>query len=122
VTAEVEAPAPVVVAKRPVWLIPAIAGAAVLVLVLSTALVRRRSIKVQSSAALALSSASAQVAALADGGEVTAIARRVRSKDADEIRVEALEIALKDPATAAVILREWLNAPSQVAGAQAAHF
>jgi flagellar biosynthesis/type III secretory pathway M-ring protein FliF/YscJ len=34
------------------------------------------------------------------------------TETAESVRERALEIASQDPATAAMILREWLNAPS----------
>jgi hypothetical protein len=38
--------------------------------------------------------------------------------DAPQFRDRALELAAKDPATAAVVLRQWLNAPSPTTSAR----
>jgi hypothetical protein len=74
--------------------------------------------------------AAAEAPALAPGAEVdpridaapapAALPARTRSADAEAVREKAMELALQDPATAAVILREWLNAPSAAAPAPAA--
>jgi flagellar M-ring protein FliF len=94
-------------------------AAAVLLLGLSVALLGRRKKKPLRVAALPAGKG-AQLpagkvvaeAALAEGQLAPALAAAVAHAEPEVVRSRALEIASKDPATAAIILRTWLNAPS----------
>lgn len=99
------APIPV---KRPLWHYLA-AGAAALALLLAFAVWRIRSARQRATLAL---EREAEMQALTEG-EITAAALLGEPKEsADSVRNRALDIASQDPATAAMILREWLSAPS----------
>jgi flagellar M-ring protein FliF len=98
----------------------AIAGLAAFALLTAVILVWRRSKAAQKKQALALKAAQAlsveQLAGVIDGGKVVQLgteeARALLLEDtpaSDEIRARALELAAKDPATAAVVLRHWLS-------------
>ncbi len=99
-----------------------LAAAALLAVVLLSAVIMvwRRNRAKRAAAALALSPAlgAGQLAGLIAGGSANVQlgsdeARTLLLEDAptgsDEIRVRALELAAKDPATAAVVLRRWLS-------------
>jgi len=92
------------------------------ILLTSTIMAWRRKRAKKTAAALAAAAAQiseGQLAGLISGGTDGAVqlgtdqAHRLLLEDApqasDEIRARALELAAKDPATAAVVLRRWLS-------------
>lgn len=108
------------VATRTYW--PVAAGVAALLGVATVVLVWRRSSKQAAAKALALQAATsagalgAGAAALELGAGVTpAELPAANAVSFEEIRAQALELAAKDPATAAVVLRQWLGSASAVA-------
>ncbi|HKQ70252.1 MAG TPA: flagellar basal-body MS-ring/collar protein FliF [Polyangiaceae bacterium] len=84
------------------------AGLALLVLLLAVVILVRRGKRVTKDLKLG---APDRTLAL-DATRVAPALPAMPPPDAAELRAQALEIATKDPATAAVILRGWLNAPS----------
>jgi len=107
--------------KKPIHLWIAV-GAGALVAIALVVLVWKKSRKktaVEKNAELPAGETVAQL----EGQTVSPALPRARNADADIVRDKALEVALQDPATAAVILREWLNAPSATpAGASPPQF
>lgn len=101
---------------RPRWMYYAIGGGALLLLTGLTVLVRRRRPRTTRQAR-ALNAAVAPIAI--EGTQPRALPRAMTREQAEVVRAEAIQLAGKDPATAAVILREWLNAPSTATPAQA---
>lgn len=61
--------------------------------------------------------APAHLAALAAGEEGPAVPELEAVPNAADLRAEALLIAAKDPATAAIVLKKWLNSPAAPAAA-----
>ncbi len=97
-----------VAAKRPTWQYIALAGGVVALLGIVFAL-RRRAARQAELLVLPV----ADPLALTVGDEAMAAALLTEAKEtAASVRGRALDIASQDPATAAMILREWLNAPS----------
>ncbi len=99
--------------KKPVTLWAAAGAAGVLALAIMVLLVRRSSKKKKiielEAKALAAGVTPAQLEA-----DPLAKALAPGKPDNEMTREKALEVALADPATAAIILKEWLNAPSTV--------
>jgi flagellar M-ring protein FliF len=93
--------------KKGLYILGAALGAFLLALVM---LLSRRKKPARTGARL-LGGAKAAELALAAGGLAPALPAAPRAEP-EVVRSRALEIAAKDPATAAVILRAWLNAPS----------
>ncbi|MFZ5894323.1 MAG: flagellar basal-body MS-ring/collar protein FliF [Myxococcota bacterium] len=123
----IEEPAPVVeprwlAATRTYW--PVAVGVAALLGIATVVLVWRRSAKQEAAkAALELKAANAGVlGAGAANAELNGAATAGALPAADlpsfeEVRAHALELASKDPATAAVVLRQWLGSASTAAAA-----
>ncbi len=103
------------------WLIGA--GAGVLLTAAAIAVVmRRRAKEAAARAKAAADAAAAEEAAELALPEATAEAARLLESERetkDRARDMALDIASRDPATAAIILREWLNASTIAGSAQA---
>jgi flagellar M-ring protein FliF len=106
-------------AKKPVYLWVAAGAAGVLALAIMVLLVRRGS-KKKKAVELEAKALEAGVTSAQLQGEAVAKALSAGKADNEVTREKALEVALADPATAAVILREWLNAPSAAVVAPAA--
>ncbi len=101
------------------WKILAAAAGAAMLLLVTIILVWRRKRAKKKAAAAAKTKALAQkgelpVAALGPGAEPSAELEAVEEPelDGEELKSRALELAAHDPATAAVVLRRWLNAPN----------
>jgi flagellar M-ring protein FliF len=95
-----------------------IGGGALAAFVLSVVLLfsrrgKKKKVSVLAERARLPSAQAAAEAALAAGQLAPALPAMPRAEP-EVVRSRALEIAAKDPATAAVILRTWLNAPSSV--------
>jgi flagellar M-ring protein FliF len=97
-------------AKQARWIYIAI-GVGVLALLATIILVSRRR-PVKQSTTIAALGAVPETIALESGHMVRALPKHLSREEANAIRGEAVQMAARDPATAAVILREWLNAPS----------
>ena len=107
---------------RPPWVYAAAGAGAIVLLALIVLVVKRAKKKpVEATEAAAALAPGAEVAQL-DAPAPPALPARARSADAEAVREKAMELALQDPATAAVILREWLNAPSAAAPPPAPSF
>ena len=81
---------------------------------------RRRAAKAHAEAAAALAAHQSPLAGALGAGEGTAGALpegAASGPTSAELRAEALQIASRDPATAAIILKKWLNAPATPAAA-----
>jgi flagellar M-ring protein FliF len=113
-------PPPISPFKKP-YVLPAIGAAAMLAIAVLVLVWRskakkaaaKRAEEAEAAEGLALEGGT-EAAQLAGGAVTPALPGRTRTADADLVRDKAFELALQDPATAAVILREWLNAPSTV--------
>lgn len=101
----VPVPAP---AKRPLWQYGAAGGGALLLLTLVALMRRRRAKKDEEQKLLA----EQETLALGAGDAEAAALLGAPKESAESVRERALEISSQDPATAAMILREWLSAPS----------
>jgi flagellar M-ring protein FliF len=106
------------------WIPYAIGVGGALLLLMIVLLVRRGGKSAGQSAAeqtLAELAAASDTIAIEGGRPLRALPKAKNREESHAIRGEAIELAAKDPATAAMILREWLNAPSGAA-APPAHF
>jgi flagellar biosynthesis/type III secretory pathway M-ring protein FliF/YscJ len=116
------APAPF--SKKQLMYIAAAVGAFVLILAIALFVLVRRA-KAKARAAEAALPAHVSVAKLTGvsmpsvlGTAETAPALPTAPADRSALRAQAIEIASRDPATAAIILRGWLGAPSSTAAAR----
>jgi flagellar M-ring protein FliF len=109
-------------ARRARWIYIGVGAAALLLLIATVVLVRRRKsqapIEVPSDV-LALEAGPDTIAL--EGKAIPALPRPMSREEANVIRGEAIDLAARDPATAAVILREWLNS-SSASPQEPAHF
>jgi flagellar M-ring protein FliF len=108
-------------AKRPWWHY-AVAGAALLVALSAVVLVWRRRARAPAARTVAALPAGEPAPAEIPGAAVPRGlpgAPAVPRADSRALRENALSLAARDPATAAVILREWLSAPSAISAAPA---
>jgi flagellar M-ring protein FliF len=103
-------PVAVLLAKRP-WITYALAGALAATAAAAVAVARRKQKAKAAQLAAARPSPTDTLALDAAHQQVQATASDNREQ-LERLRAEALEIAARDPATAANILREWLNASS----------
>ena len=103
-------------AKKPIYVYAGAAAAGVIALAILVLLVRRSG-KKKAAAALVEAEAKALAAGvtpaqLEGDGTASPLVLPAGKPDEEAVREKAYEVALADPATAAIILREWLNAPS----------
>jgi flagellar M-ring protein FliF len=121
-TADIGANVPVVdsKAKKPIYVYAAAGAAAVIALAIMVLLVRRSSKKKKAALELEAKALEAGVTPAQLEGEPIAKSLTAGKPDNEVTREKALEVALADPATAAIILREWLNAPSATIAAPSA--
>ena len=126
--ANVETPLPDAPAPLPLWrryLLHGIAGAGLLFVLAVLLLIRRRRKRKKREEkakreAAELAAAGIEVKELPEGTSPAAAELLAAEpvEDPEVMKARALELAEKDPATAAVVLRKWLNAPSAEAAAQ----
>ena len=107
-------------AKKPVYVYAAAGAAAVIALAIMVLLVRRSSKKKKAAIELEAKALEAGVTPAQLDGQPIAKALTPGKPDNEVTREKALEVALADPATAAIILREWLNSPSAAVAVPAA--
>jgi flagellar biosynthesis/type III secretory pathway M-ring protein FliF/YscJ len=96
--------------KKGLYILGAAVGAFLLALVM---LLTRRKKPVRTGAARLPAGPKSSDLSL-PAGQLAAALPAANRAEPEVVRSRALEIAAKDPATAAVILRGWLNAPSSV--------
>jgi len=107
--------------KQPMVVAAAAFGLAMLIAITWLLLAKRRRVaKVHAEAAAALAAHQSPLAGALGAGEAIAGALpegATSGPTSAELRAEALQIASRDPATAAIILKKWLNAPATPAAA-----
>jgi flagellar M-ring protein FliF len=106
--------------KQPMLVAAAAFGLAALIAVTWLLLAKRRRVAKARAEAALLAAHPSPLAGALGAGEATAGALpegAASGPNSAELRAEALQIASRDPATAAIILKKWLNAPATPAAA-----